>query len=254
MLTVFEHRKEEPNGHHFLLQHGRITHGLQFVDPQLQDWPTTYYGPDSGIGLAFKLFGEGPRRIGIVGLGTGTLAAYARPGDYLQFYEINPQVLSLAKTRFTYLNRCRGEYAVTIGDARLSLEKQPSQNFDLLALDAFNSDSIPIHLLTEEAFELYLRHLKPNGVIVVHTSNHFLDLELVVRGLARHLHLQCAVIDHEANQQQWWIYSSTWILLSRDAHTLDNPVICSAAKSQSSQTRDIRVWTDDFSSLLPILR
>jgi len=254
VLTVFEHRKDEPNGHHFLLQHGRITHGLQFADPQLQNWPTTYYGPESGVGLAFKALGTEPRRIGVVGLGTGTLAVYSRPGDYLHFYEINPEVRTLATSRFTYLTKCRGACEVTLGDARLSLETEQAQDFDLLALDAFSSDSIPIHLLTREAFELYLRHLKPGGILAVHTSNHFLDLEPVVISLARHFHLEFAVVNHDPNKDQWWIYASSWILLSRDAHVLNQPAIGSAAKSQSTKPREVRLWTDDFSSVFPILK
>ncbi len=254
VLTVFEHRKDEPNGHHFLLQHGRITHGLQFVDPELQTWPTTYYGPESGVGLAFKALQTGPRRVGVLGLGTGTLAAYGRPGDYLHFYEINPQVGTLAASQFTYLNRCRAECEVTLGDARLVMEKEAAQDFDLLALDAFSSDSIPVHLLTQEAFELYLKHLKPSGVIAVHVSNHFLDLEPVVLDLARHFDLQSAIIDHEASQEQWWIYSSTWVLLSREARVLNDPAVRSAAKGQPVKRRPVRLWTDDFSSLYQILK
>jgi SAM-dependent methyltransferase len=180
VLTVFEHRKDEPTGHHVLLQHGRITHGFQFVHPQLQSLPTTYYGPESGLGLAFAALLHRDRRIGVVGLGTGTIAAYGRPGDLFDFYEINPQVSSLATSRFTYLAGCRGNWKITEGDARLALERQAPQHFDLIALDAFNSDSIPVHLLTREAFNTYLRHLKPDGILAIHTSNHFLKLDPVV--------------------------------------------------------------------------
>jgi hypothetical protein len=255
VLTVFEHRKDEPNGHHFLLQHGRITHGFQFANSQLQIWPTTYYGPDSGVGLAFKALVPGPRRVGIVGLGIGTLASYARAGDHFHFYEIDPQVINLARSRFTYLARSRGQCEVTLGDARLSLESQVPQRFDLLALDAFSSDSIPIHLLTKEAFELYLQHLNPSGVMAVHISNHYLDLEPVVLGLARHFHLEAAVIDHDANPEKWWIYSSTWILLCRDREILKQPSICSAAAANTTKKkREVALWSDDFSSVLQILR
>ena len=254
VVTVFEHRKDEPNGHHFLLQHGRITHGFQFVQAQLRRRPTTYYGPESGIGLAFQALPPEPRRVGIVGLGTGTLAAYGRTNDYFHFYEIDPQVKDLASSPFTYLADCRGECEITLGDARLSLEREPSQEFDLLALDAFSSDSIPIHLLTKEAFELYLRHLKSSGLIAVHISNHFLDLAPIVRGIAQRLHLEMAVIDHDAKPEQWWIYSSTWVLLCRDGEVLRRPSICSAATTPDNKRRDVPLWTDDFSSVFQILR
>jgi hypothetical protein len=238
VLTVFEHRKDEPTGHHFLLQHGRITHGFQFVHPQLQSLPTTYYGPDSGLGLALAALPLGNRRIGVVGLGTGTIAAYGRPGDFFEFYEINPQVSCLATSIFRYL----------------ALERQIPQQFDLVALDAFNSDSIPVHLLTREAFKTYLRHLKPNGVLAVHTSNHFLNLEPVVAGLAREFGLQSAVVDHDAKPEQWWIYSSTWVLLSRDPRPFEVETIRSATKNLSTSPSPLPVWTDDYSSLFQILR
>jgi hypothetical protein len=254
VLTVFEHRKGETNGHHFLLQHGRITHGFQFVAPELQKWPTTYYGPESGLGLAMKALPARERRVGVVGLGIGTIAAYARPGDYFRFYEINPEVSCLSTSRFTHLTNCEGGCDVTLGDARLSLERQNAQGFDLLALDAFNSDSIPVHLLTLEAFEIYLRHLKPNGILAVHTSNHFLDLEPVVTELARHFGMFSAVVDHDAKPEQWWIYSSTWILMTRDARLLQLPAIHSAIKAASARSKSSPLWTDDFSSLFQILR
>jgi len=236
------------------LQHGRITHGLQFAAPSLQALPTTYYGPQSGVGLAFKALPAGARRVGAVGLGTGTLAAYSRAGDSLRFYEINPAVQNLARSRFTYLSKCRGDCTVTLGDARLSLEAEPAQGFDLLALDAFSSDSIPIHLLTREAFELYLRHLKPGGIIAVHTSNHFLDLEPVVLGLAGHFGLAYALVDQDPKRDEWWIYASSWILLCRDPQVLSHPAISSAARPPANRSRTLRLWTDDFSNLLQILK
>jgi spermidine synthase len=134
----------------------------------------------------------------------GTIAAYGRPGDFFDFYEINPQVNCLATSVFTYLPAAREKCEITAGDARLALERQVPQQFDLIALDAFNSDSIPVHLLTREAFQTYLRHLKPNGVLAIHTSNHFLNLDPVVTGLAREFGLLCAVVDHDAKPEQWW--------------------------------------------------
>lgn len=254
VLTVFEHRKEEPKGHHVLLQHGRITHGFQFVDPQLRELATTYYGPQSGLGLAVNSLPPAPRRIGVVGLGTGTLAAYARQGDEVRFYEINPEIIRLARSRFNFLSNSAGNCVIQAGDARLSLEKESSQQFDLLVLDAFSSDSIPVHLLTREAFSIYLRHLAPQGILAVHISNHFLRLDPVVTGLARYFELHTAFIDHDAKPEQWWTYSSTWMLLSRDPSRLESPSILRAASPAPPFVKAMPLWTDDYSSLFRILR
>ena len=231
VLTVYEHEKSEPLSHHFLLQHGRITHGLQFADPVQATWPISYYGPESGIGLGVNALPAGQRRIGVVGLGTGTMAAFARAGDYLRFYEINPQVQAVATSWFSYLPKCPGKVEVAPGDARLSLEREPPQHFDLLVLDAFSSDAIPVHLLTKEAFEVYGRHLNPNGLIAVHISNHYLDLEPVVVNLARQFGYKLASIDYEENEEEWWFYGSTWILLSRNEQLLNRPAIRDAAST-----------------------
>ena len=219
VFTVFEHRKDEPRGHHYLLQHGRITHGLQLADPQLQSWPQLTTA--TKVGLAGS-HGDGASKSADRDhwFGRGTIATYARSGDFLHFYEINPAVKELAARTFTYLKRCAGTWTITPGDARLSLELEPSQNFDLLAVDAFSSDAIPVHLLTREAFALYLFHLNTNGLMAVHVSNHFLDLEPVVLRQAAEFGLHAVVIDHDADPAQWWIYSSTWILLSRDDQVL----------------------------------
>jgi hypothetical protein len=254
VLTVYEHRKDQPQGHHLLLQHGRITHGLQFVDPQRATWATTYYGAESGIGLAMQALPAGSRRIGLVGLGTGTLAAYGRAGDYLRIYELNPQVQRLAGSRFKYLSRCPAKVEVAPGDARLSLEREASQHFDLLALDAFSSDAIPVHLLTREAFELYGRHLKPKGVLAVHISNHYLDLEPVVANLARHFGYKAALIDYDETDETWWLYSSTWMLLSRDEKFFQWPGIAQGAYPLQDKKSQAPLWTDDFTSLFQILK
>lgn len=254
VLTVFEESRDDPKEHYLLLEHGRITHGLQFVDPAQAAWPTTYYGEESGVGLAIGALPARARRIGLVGLGAGTLSAYGRTNDYLRIYEINPAVRQLAATRFTYLANCPARVEVTLGDARLSMEREPPQNFDLLALDAFSSDAIPVHLLTREAFALYLRHLNPDGIIAVHISNHYLDLEPVVANLARQFGFGLATIDYEETDEAWWLYSSTWILLSRNQKVLDTPAIRAAATPAKPRPRNVPQWTDDFASLFQILR
>ena len=254
VLTVYEHEKHDPVSHYFLLQHGRITHGLQFADPVQATWPVSYYGPDSGIGLGVDALPTGPRRIGVVGLGTGTMAAFGRAGDYLRFYEINPQVQAVATSWFTYLPKCPGKVEVAPGDARLSLEREPPQHFDLLVLDAFSSDAIPVHLLTKEAFEVYERHLNTNAIIAVHISNHYLDLEPVVVNLARHFGYKLASIDYEETDEEWWLYGSTWVLLSRNEQVINRPAIRNAASTVNTNSTKVPLWTDDFASLFQILR
>ncbi len=254
VLTVEEHDKKDPASHYFLLRHGRITHGLQFVDPAQAMLPVSYYGPETGIGLGVAALPEGPRRIGVVGLGTGTMAAFARPGDYLRFYEINPQVEAVAASWFSYLLKCPGKVEVAHGDARLSLEREPPQHFDLLVLDAFSSDAIPVHLLTKEAFEVYQRHLNTNGVIAVHISNCYLDLEPVVVKLARHFGYRMALVDYEESLDTWWLYSSTWVLLSRSGQIINSPAIRGASSIVKTNNIKVPLWTDDFASLFQILR
>jgi hypothetical protein len=253
VLSVYEHRRDEPDGHHFLLQHGRITHGLQFVDPELARKPTTYYGESSGVGLAVHVLPPAGRRIGVIGLGTGSMAVYGRAGDYLRIYEINPQVRTLATTRFTYVNNCPALVDIVMGDARLSMERDTPQDLDLLVLDAFSSDAIPVHLLTKESFEVYLRHLKQSGIIAVHISNHYLDLEPVVVNVARHFGFRIALIDFEENEDEWWLYASSWILLTRDPNLFTLPPIKSSVSTLSTNSA-LPLWTDDFSSLFQILK
>ena len=176
VVAVCDYYSDDPDKHELLLRNGQITHGCQFVDPAKHHWPTTYYGETSGVGRAILgLQKSGPVRVGAIGLGVGTLAAYARPGDLFRFYEINPQVVEMAKKHFTYLVDCRGQCEIKLGDARLSLEAEPPQEkFDVIVVDAFSGDSIPTHLLTVEAFDIYRKHLALRGVIAVHVSNRYL--------------------------------------------------------------------------------
>jgi hypothetical protein len=254
VLSVFEHRRDEPKDHHFLLQHGRITHGLQFVDPEESRWATSYYSEDSGIGLAVAALPKTARRMGLLGLGTATFASYAKAGDYLRIYEINPQVKDVATSRFSYIKQCEAKVEIALGDARLSMEREPPQNFDLLVLDAFSSDAIPVHLLTKESFEIYQRHLKTNAIIAVHISNHYLDLQPVVANIARHFNYEMATIDFDENDEEWWLYGSTWILLGRDPAVMHSPVIQRAANKPKVAAHPPPLWTDDFTSLFQILK
>lgn len=259
-LKVCEYYKDDPDSHYFLLQLGRITHGIQFTEPGMEMQPTSYYGGGSGVKLVVRALPEGPRRIGVVGLGTGSMAVFGRAGDDVRIYEINEEVRRLAASRFTYLSKSPAKVEVALGDARLSLEREASQNFDLLALDAFSSDAIPVHLLTKEAFALYDRHLKTNGVLAVHVSNRYLNLEPVVTNLAREFDYQLAVISYDEapedefdEEAEWWIYSSTWILLTRSADILKAEAIARAMSPPKTNDITIPLWTDDFASVFQIL-
>jgi len=253
VLTIYEYEREDPELCYLLLQHGRITHGLQFTSPDRAAEPVSYYGPGSGIWLAVNALPPGPRRIGVVGLGTGTMAAFGRAGDYVRFYEINPQVEQVAASWFTYLANCPARVEVAAGDARLSMEHEPPQNFDLLVLDAFSRDAVAVHLLTKEACEVYRRHLHPEGVIAVHISNHFLNLAPVVVNLARHFNYKLASIDYEETDEEWWFYGSTWALLSHNGELMNSTAVRSAASPAGTNSVRIPLWTDDFASLFQIL-
>jgi hypothetical protein len=258
-LKVFDYNPEDPENQYYLLLHGATTHGMEFLAPDKAMRATTYYGVNSGVGLAIRNLPrpEGTRRLGLVGLGTGTLASYGKPGDYIRIYEINPAVQRLAKTRFEYLQRCPATVDVVMGDARLSMEREvaagESQQFDLLALDAFSSDSIPVHLLTREAFGLYLKQLKPDGVLAVHTSNRYLDLRPVVERLAQEYGLTAATISVD-DEPEWWVYRTTWILVTRNQALLDAPAIKDAADYPSETEKQRPLWTDDYASLYQILK
>jgi tetratricopeptide (TPR) repeat protein len=188
-----------------------------------------------------------------VGLGVGTLATYGQAGDYYRFYEINPSDVRIAQSQFSFLKNCAAKSEVVLGDARLSLEKEPPQGFDLLALDAFSSDAIPVHLLTEEAFRLYQRHLKSSGIIAVHISNRSLDLEPVVAALASKFGYVATLIDYNPPPENWWLLRSKWILLSKDEVGLRLSSCCKDARPAQADLARVPLWTDDFTSLFQIL-
>jgi hypothetical protein len=235
------------------LMNGTIDHGLQFLAPARRRQPTSYFGPDSGVGLALKALGErGPLRAGFIGLGAGTLAAYGRPGDRFTFYEINPLVVQIAHQEFSFLQDSQAGIEIVPGDARLSLEREDAQGFDLLVVDAFSGDSIPVHLLTRQAFALYFRHLKPDGVLAVHVSNKYLYLQPVVEGAAAWLGKKAMVIVSDADGRKG-IYRAQWILLSGQEAFFSRPEIEKAGKLLAA-TSNSQLWTDDYSSLYRILK
>jgi hypothetical protein len=233
------------------LMHGVIMHGEQNLAPEKSAAPTTYYGPDAGVGRVIKARRGAPVRIGVVGLGAGTLAAYGRPGDLYRFYEINPQVVQIAHSQFSFLDSSGAEIETVLGDARLNMEREPPQRYDILVIDAFSSDSIPVHLMTREAMAVYLKHMKPDGVIAFHVTNRFLQLAPVVKRIADAYQLYTTLIVDEAEDSD---FSKTdWVLVSRNRALLERGDIAAAA----GEIRDIpglRVWTDDYNNLFRILK
>jgi predicted O-methyltransferase YrrM len=214
--------------------------------------PASYYGRHSGLGLALAaLEARGPVKVGAVGLGAGTIAAYGRPGDAITFYEINPAVPNIARNYFSYLALTGARLNIRMGDARLSLENEPPQNYDLLAIDAFTSDSIPVHLLTREAFAQYWRHLKPNGVLAVHISNLYIDLAPVVAAEAFDGDKTARLVSDYGDESKQEDYSD-WVLITADPGFFDIPALAQAG-SQYIPTA-IAPWTDDYSNLWRSLR
>lgn len=237
------------------LMNGAIDHGLQFLTTARRREPTTYYGPESGVGIALRAANRShpePLRVGLVGLGAGTLAAYGRPGDRYTFYEINPLDVALARQEFTFLSDSRAAVDIVLGDARLSLERQPGQAFDVLAVDAFSGDSIPVHLLTRQAFELYFRELQPGGVLAVHVSNRYLDLKPVVQAAAAQLGKAAVCVDSQPGHDNG-VYHATWILLGNCAGFLGRDEVLRAGQPFALPAHP-QLWTDDFSSLFPLLK
>jgi hypothetical protein len=238
-----------------------LVHGFQYTEPGRRDLPTSYYSPTSGIGLAIL---NHPRRglgmrVGILGLGIGTISSYGQPGDVYRFYEINPQVIRLAEGEggyFSFLQDSKAKIEVVEGDARLSIERELANgqfpSYDVLALDVFSSDSIPVHLLDAESFDLYLSDLAAEGILAVHITNRYLDLVPVLWTLADHYHLDRVLVEDPGNGAEF--YPSIWVLLSRDSSVLSIPAIANRATPMDDYTPRLRLWTDDYSNLYQILK
>jgi len=235
-----------------ILFHGTIQHGAEFLAPDRQRRPLTYYGRDSGIGIALReCLPPSPRRVGVVGLGAGTLAAFGQPGDTFVFYEINPQVVTIANALFFYMRQSAAHVEIIEGDARLSLQRE-RESFDLLALDAFSGDAVPVHLLTREALALYLRLLKPNGVVAFNVSNQYLSLAPVVRQLANEAGYQAILVKNHQDTENY-VYAADWVLVTNSSAVLENAAI--RLHSSPIDRRDgLRPWTDSFNNLLEIVK
>lgn len=241
------------------LMNGIIEHGSQqFGTDELRHTPTTYYTRDSGVGLALRfccLNPDGttprPRRIGVIGLGAGTIAAYGHPGDHITFYDINPAVVPIARNVFTYIRDSGAQVDIVIGDARNSLAHEPPQHFDVLVIDAFSGDAIPIHLLTREALDLYRRHLAPGGILAFHISNRHVDLEPPIAVLAAAAGMEARHV-HSLGKDTPGGYPATWMLVTDNAAFFQQPDLVAHAFYPDLKP-GIRVWTDDYSALLPVL-
>jgi len=261
-LRVEDVCPDDPELHGHRLMHGTINHGAQFVDSVKARMPLSYYSELSGVGLAIdNLTVPTGRRIGVVGLGVGTLAAYGRQGDIFRFYEIDPAVEPIARKWFTYLDSSIGTVEVVVGDGRLALEREANQHFDLLVLDAFSSDAIPIHLLTVEAFATYLRHLHPTGVIAAHVSSQHLDLCRVMAGTVDHFleqgtQIYMGFVPHPVGDEPLppGVSGSVWILLTRNRAFLEQPTISRRCLRPPERSLRPVIWTDDHASLLGVLR
>jgi hypothetical protein len=265
VLRVLDFNQQDASKHRYTLMHGRIEHGFQFLDEEKRYWPTSYYGPESGVGLAIcfhpkRIARTGGLRIGVIGLGTGTLAAYGEQADSFRFYEINPEVLRLSDQYFTYRKNSPARIETILGDARISLEREKAQNqpqhFDVLAVDAFSSDAIPVHLLTRECYETYRYHLNEDGILAVHISNRYFDLGPVARNLidpAQSGNWRALDFSNTSNDFQG-TDASDWVLITSNRQFLDMPEIQLRVLPWPDGGQSGIYWTDDTSDLLHVLR
>jgi len=263
VTKVVEHQTQSGDQVYSLF-HGQTLHGLQLR--QYPGLPTTYFGDRSGIGILLPNYVRyssiqntgRERKIGVLGLGVGTLAAYGRSGDVIRFYEINPDVTRFASgedSYFTYLADSDATIEIVPGDARITLERElrqsGSQKFDVLVMDAFSSDSVPVHLLTKQAFEVYLRHLRPDGVLAVNVTNRFIDLKPLIYGIGECLGLHLVII-HDTPHDPI-LQMSTWVLLSFEIRHFTLPPL-SLVSSEDLVPGDLSLWTDNFSNLLGLVK
>jgi SAM-dependent methyltransferase len=252
VITVRQHYEGINEGR--ALYHGRIMHGFQFTSPERRREPTTYYSVDSGPDVLIRWLRKRQQtlRYGVIGLGTGNMAAFGKEGDYVCFYEIDKDVISLQSQYFTFVKDCPAEVEIVIGDARIKMDSQPPQQFDALFIDAFSGDAIPTHLLTREALQVYLRHMRPGGVLAFHVSNRYLELDPVIQGLADSQQLTCVKVYADSEGDEMYYAASDWILVSSNPDFLSD----SAIQLRSADMADLPaiLWTDKYSNLFDVLR
>lgn len=244
----------------YTMVHGITVHGLQMEDSADKEVPTAYYYEQTGVGLTLLNFPRqaGGLHVGVLGLGAGTLAVYGKPGDVYRFYEINPVVIDLARGHggfFSFLSDSKAKIEIVPGDARISMEQEVAsgdlQNYNVLVLDTFSGDFIPVYLLDKEAFGVYLRQLQPDGVLAVHITNTFLDLKPVVFDLAKYYHLNMALVESQGNGTTHSF--ARWALLTRSPSFLHIPAISSASTPLDNYSTNVPLWTDNFSNLFQVL-
>jgi hypothetical protein len=257
VLRVADHYGHDPMKARRILFHGAINHGFQFLHPDRQMWHNSYFAEESGIGTALtrhpkRLAGQ-PLKIGLLGLGSGTLLTYGRPGDSVRIYEIDPEVEPLSRAYFTYFERTAARTEVVLGDGRLSLEREPDQHYDVLILDAFSSDAIPTHLLTREAFATYLRHLRPDGILAANMSNRHVDIRPVVKQLAEEFDREFVWVENFSDEARG-VYAADWGLVTNNLEFLADPTVLVRSGDTSTIAADFPIWTDDHSDLLAVLK
>lgn len=236
------------------LLNGAINHGEEWTHEKRRLEPVSYYCPGSGVGRAIRKRKPGvPQKIGVFGLGAGSMAGYGRPGDTVRFYEINPLVVKLANSEFFFVPESKAQVDVTMGDARLSLERQPKQDFDVLVVDCFSGDSIPVHLMTREAMNLYFHHLKADGIAAVHVSNRFLNLAPVVGRLAQDLGKAALQVESDDDGDESNCFGTTWVLVANNKEVFDQEVFHGAGKPVDLSSVS-PLWTDNYSSLFQVVR
>ncbi len=236
------------------LLHGTINHGSQILDEALRYKATSYYGPDSGVGRAIRAVQRrGPVRVGVVGLGAGVLSNYGRAGDFYRIFEINPLIEKIAQTEFTFYPHSPADKKILMGDARLTMERMESLQLDLLAVDAFSSDAIPVHLLTREALAVYFRHLKPDGILALHISNRYLDLEPVCATGAEYFK-KVAMEVADSGDEQPYLSASNWVLVTSDSTIFLDDAFIDADIRPAIVKKNFRAWTDDYSNVFQILK
>lgn len=251
-LKTADYGTFEDNNRSRKLTHGIINHGEQYIMPGREKEATSYFGPTTGVARAIRSKDrDNPQRVGITGLGAGVMLSYARKGDAYRIYEINPLVIDIAKREFTFIKDCQAQLDIVLGDARLSLEREPPQNFDVLHMDAFSSDSVPVHLLTREAFQLYFKHLKSDGYLVIHISNRYLDLQPVVARAAEALGKH-AVFVEDPGSSDGEFFGTDMVVLANNAAAFQTPLLKDfpAPKTKAG----VRLWTDDYSNLFRIMK
>ena len=265
LIRVVDQEPDAGLGPVRIFYHGTTIHGWQLLDPESSQVPTSYYGPATGFAAVMRATrqAEGGRRIGVVGMGAASLVVYGNSNDHFEFYELDPDVVQVAESEFTYLKNTRASWDVQLGDGRLRLEENHDQNFDVLILDAFNSDAVPVHMLTLEAMAIYDRHLHPQGIIVVNVTNIYVDLAPIVYHMAYSRQFNGISIRNRRDKGGT-SQSAGWIVLTRSRETMEKIVAeCEPVKkaglmdtftTNPSTISNVRPWTDDFSNLLQILR